>query len=172
MGEGGKHSGVRWGLGQINEYHWKTTNSSFWREYGWKNTQRFFATPAQRKHGDTKCWWSCGETKANHFHIFWGCSLITQYWKQLKEVIEEVLEIKIPTCFEIMYLGIVETLNLKRRDDYKLLRIMLLASRRAITRRWRCDLVPKVEEWFDVMLNNFILLYKFFFSCFLLFLCS
>lgn len=77
-----------------------------------------------------------------------------------------MLEIKIPTCFEIMYLGIVETLNLKRRDDYKLLRIMLLASRKAITRRWRSDLVPKVEEWFDVMLNNFILLYNFFFFLF------
>jgi len=35
--------------GEINKYNWKTTNSSFWREYGWKNTVRYFATPVQKK---------------------------------------------------------------------------------------------------------------------------
>jgi len=46
-----------------------------------------------------------------------SCSHLTQYWTQLKVVIDEVIETEIPVSFEIMYLGRTET----RKDDYKLL---------------------------------------------------
>ncbi|KAJ0000415.1 hypothetical protein NQD34_012257 [Periophthalmus magnuspinnatus] len=138
---------------QISAYQWKTTRSWFWREYGWKTIIRFFLTPAQRKYADTKCWRSCGADKADHFHIFWGCPSIIQYWIDIKNIIDEVLNIKFPLSFEIFYLGKIEILNLRRKEDCEMMRIMILASKKAITRRWRTDLVPRVEEWVDVMLN-------------------
>ena len=114
-------------------------------------------TPAQRKYGETKCWRSCGAIKADHFHIFWGCPLIKQHWIEIKRVIEEVIEIKIPTRFEMMYLRNIDPLNLKRGEDHKMLRILLLAAKKAISRRWRCLLVPKVEEWTDVWLSFYVI---------------
>lgn len=138
---------------EINQYQWRTTNSNFWREYGWKNTIRYFVTPAQRKYADCKCWRSCGAAKADHFHIFWGCPLLTQYWTEINRVITKVLRTQIPINFEIMYLGKLENVNLERNEEYKLLRIMLLASKKAVTRRWRSDHIPRANEWIDIMLN-------------------
>lgn len=139
--------------GEINEYQWKTTNSSAWKEFGWKNTLRFFQTPAQRKYGDTTCWRSCGVDAASHFHIFWGCSLIKPFWADIIKVIDEILKIKIPPVFKTLYLGDIAHLNLKRGEHYKMLRIMLLAVKKAITRRYRSTQVPTVQEWIDIMLN-------------------
>lgn len=144
-------TGEEWG--EINTYQWKTTNSSSWREFGWKNTVRFFLTPVQRKFGDTKCWGSCGADKADHFHVFWGCPLINHYWKEIKKVIDEVLKIEIPLDFKILYLGEINHLNLQRREDYKMLRIMLLACKKAITRKYRSDQVPDMQEWTEIMLG-------------------
>ena len=72
---------------------------------------------------------------------------------EIKNVIDKVLNIKVLLTFETLYLGIIDVLHLRRRDDYKIMRIMILASKKAITRRWRTDLVPKVDEWLDVMLS-------------------
>ena len=131
---------------EINKYQWKTTNSSSWREFGWKNTMRFFLTPAQRKFSDTKCWRSCGADKAGHFHIFWGCPLIKHYWLEMKKTIDEVFKINIPFDFKTMYLGELQKVNLKR-EDLQLLKIMLLACRKAITKRYGDVQVPDVQEW-------------------------
>lgn len=66
----------------------KTTNSRAWREFCWKNRIRFFVTPKlkskqQGSQGQDKCWKQCGQTKADHFHIFWSCPLIQPYWQEL-----------------------------------------------------------------------------------------
>lgn len=66
-------------------------------------------------------------TKADHFHIFWVCSIILRYWTVKGD---EVMNTSIPMSFETMYLVIVDTLSLKRWEDYKMLRILLLAGKK------------------------------------------
>lgn len=82
---------------------WKTTYSLFWREFAWKGVARFFSTPAQIKHQSyrSNCWRKCGVDKANHFHIFWGCTSIKQYWYEKHKCPEIILKIHIPFSFEV-----------------------------------------------------------------------
>lgn len=90
---------------EINEQQWKTTCSLSWREYGWKNITRYFITPAQKKYQDTRCWRLCGANKADHFHVFWGCPLISLYWQELKKRMDKILRVEFPLTFEVLYLG-------------------------------------------------------------------
>lgn len=68
------------------EIQWKTSNSTLRREFCWKTLIRFFITPAQKRHYSNSaiCWRQCGCLKANHFHIFWSCSLLLPYcWQEV-----------------------------------------------------------------------------------------
>ena len=68
------------------EFQWKCTNSHTWREFGWKCLIRLFITPKQKIHfakGNSKCWRLCGHEEANHWHIFWDCPTIEQFWTKI-----------------------------------------------------------------------------------------
>lgn len=132
---------------KVNEGQWKTTCSLSWREYGWKNIVRYFITPTQQKSQDTRRWRLCGENKANHFHIFWGCPCIIPFWQELKKSMETILKVQIPLSFEVLYLG-------KENQEIKyIFRIMVVVAKKAITRKWLKKDPPKIEDWVDVMLD-------------------
>ena len=148
--KGGKEAG--WQLSEeewdkVNEGQWKTTCSLSCREYGWKNIVRYFITPTQQKSQDTRRWRLCGENKANHFHIFWGCPCIIPFWQELKKSMETILKVQIPLSFEVLYLG-------KENQEIKyIFRIMVVVAKKAITRKWLKKDPPKIEDWVDVMLD-------------------
>ena len=140
----------------ISEQQWKTTCSLSWREYSWKNIVRYFITPIQRKSQGTRCWRLCGENKANHFHIFWECPSIIPFWQGLKNCMENILKIELPFTFDILYLG-KRNQGITNPGDKYIFRIMLVAGKKAITRRWMKTDAPKMEDWFDVMHNIYMM---------------
>lgn len=139
----------------INQNIWRTTCSLMWREHGWKNIVRFFRTPAQTKYRDTNCWRQCGETVANHLHVFWGCPILESYWKELKICMDTVLKTNLPFNFETFFFGKIEGANTNL--NMKMLRIMLLAGKKGITRNWLKTEAPKKETWVDVMHDIYVM---------------
>ena len=120
---------------------WKTqfssTNSKTWRDFCWKNLIRFFITPKQKaKQTDSQhgCWRECGEVLADHTHIFWSCPVIQPYWNKVTEIISKVIGCDINTTFTSLYLGIIPD-SINAMDAY-LLKILLAASKKAITKHW------------------------------------
>ena len=141
---------------EINEQQWKTTGSLSWSEYGWQNIVRYFITPAQQKYQDTRCWRLCGEKSANHFHIFWECPSIIPYWNELKKSMTKILKVELPFTFVVLYRGKGNQRITNSGDKY-LFRTMLVAGKKAITRKWLKTEVPKMEDWVEVMHNIFIM---------------
>lgn len=137
---------------EINQHVWKTSSSLMWREYAWKNVVRFFRTPAQTKYRETICWRNCGEKVAHHVHVFWSCPTLHNYWRDLKECIDKVLGCDLPFTFELFYLGKYNVQNVGK-VNIRMLRIMLLAGKKGITKMWMKADVPKVKNWIDVMYN-------------------
>jgi len=86
------------------EVLWESTCSNMWREFNWKNQIRYFITPLQKRYRDTgvECWRSCKQNTANHFHVFWGCSVLVEYWKEIHKHLEEVFGILIPFRFDTL----------------------------------------------------------------------
>ena len=65
---------------------------------------------------------------------------------------DKVLKVNLPLTFEVLYLGILGIVLTRFGDKY-IYRIMLIASKKAITRKWLKNEVPKIEDWVEVMHN-------------------
>lgn len=122
------------------------------REFGWKSIVRFFRVPAQRisPGASTSCWRSCGENKATHFHVFWDCPVILKYWKDTKQTIENIMKVVIPLKFDTLCLGLTPD-TVKGAENKYMYNILLLASKKAITRNWLTKNPPTVEDWIKVV---------------------
>ena len=129
---------------------WETTCSNTWREYNWKNHIRYFITPLQKRYrgAGVGCWRSCGQSVANHFHVFWECSVLNSYWREIHKHLEDVFDIDIPFQFDT--LGNLP-FDLLDNNDKKLILILLVASKKAITRKWMQPQQPTVDEWIGII---------------------
>ena len=124
----------------ICETQCTASSSRVWREFCWKNTIRYFITPKIRgKVAAEKqpCWRLCGNIDADHEHIFWkwNCPKIDKYWDEVWSVIKEILKYEIPKTSVVLYLGNLTQEN-THGDDMYLVKVLLAASKKAITRLW------------------------------------
>ena len=91
-------------------FHWECTSSHKWREYNWKNLNlRYFITHSQKSHYDgisPICWRKCGNQNANHFHAFWDCPVIKDYWKGIHNAVQDIFKDVLPLEIKTMYFGI------------------------------------------------------------------
>lgn len=132
--------------------HQTTTQSYRWREFAWKNQIRFFITPqitSKQTSEQHQCWRKCGEIASHHTHIFWSCKKLEPFWRQVHLVICETLGYSIPFTCVVLYLGHLEG-NVSKDDQY-LTKILLIASKKTITKNWMKPDVPKTEQWFTII---------------------
>lgn len=95
------------------------------------------------------CWRGCGNSLADHFHIFWDCVIIRPYSLGVLTEIKSIIGLKINHDFSTIYLGNIST-KLNSRDKY-LLQILLAASKKAITRKWMIKEPPTKLEWIGIV---------------------
>lgn len=91
-------------------YQWKCSSSQSWREFGWKCLIRYFITPHQNSHYEGNppaCWRNCGNTNANHYHIFWDCHVIKTYWTGIHADIQETFGRNLPLESKTLFFGLM-----------------------------------------------------------------
>lgn len=136
----------------ILETQQSSTNSRSWREFCWKNVIRFFITPKlkSKQTGSLHpCWRECGLLRADHSHIFWTCPAIETYWGEIRSNIGKIMGFDIEQTLISLYLGEIPD-NLHNREKY-LLKVLLAASKKAITRKWLQKDPPTVTQWIDIV---------------------
>ena len=143
---------------RLCKLQWKSTCSTMWREFSWKNRIRFFITPLQKRHqgNGVGCWRLCGLNEANHLHVFWECPLLVPYWREIHKNLEAIFGVNIPFKCDTLYLGNIP-FEMWNSDDRKLMLILLVASKKAITRKWLKPKPPKVDEWIDIIHDIYIM---------------
>lgn len=119
---------------------------------------RFFITP-KRKYSQNgnldsaRCWRRCNNFMADYYHIFWNCPAIQSYWLMVVTEIESILGFEIDHSFGTIYLGNIQT-DFNAQDKY-LLKILLVASKKAITKKWLEEIPPTKDEWITIVDNMF-----------------
>lgn len=115
-----------------------STSSRIWREFNWKNTVRFFITPKIKKGAvsiQQPCWRACGHMDADHTHIFWSCQKLKGYWDKIWRGLQKIIGYEIPKTCKILYLGNLTQDTIQKEDEY-LVKVLLSASKKTITRMW------------------------------------
>lgn len=142
----------------ICDIHASSTSSRTWREFCWKCIVRFFITPkikAKQLGRPQQCWRQCGSAEADHSHIFWHCPCIKNYWVEVHSTIKDILGFDIPQDASFLYLG-----NLPQEflgEDRYLTKILLAASKKAVTRLWCRQDPPTKAKWLDIVKEIYIM---------------
>lgn len=63
---------------------------------------------------------------------------------------------KITFCFSLLYLVDLEELEWRNKDKY-LLRILLVACKKLVTKKWLKRVTPSVGEWIDTVYRIFVM---------------
>lgn len=126
----------------------KLTNSSNWREFGWKLKIRYFRTPqitSKWNNTSRQCWRGCGMI-GDHTHIFWDCPIISNYWQNVQKEINTCFQIGIPLEPLYFILGVLPD-DLAENDETDLLRTLLLIANKVITSLWLQPHPPTIAQW-------------------------
>lgn len=92
----------------------------------------------------------CGSNRANHTHIFWECPKVQTYWQEIHKCLENIFHNSIDFSFSSLYFGLTNS-KLKNKTDKYLMNILLIASKKAITRKWLQPEKPEINEWFEIV---------------------
>ena len=142
---------------QITEEEWfnicktqcTSTSSRIWREFNWKNMVRFFITPKIKGEAvfiQQPCWRACGHMDADHTHIFWSCQKLKGYWDKIWRGLQKIIGYGIPKTCKILYLGNLTQDTIQKEDEY-LVKVLLSASKKTITRMWYKVDSRTEEQW-------------------------
>lgn len=134
------------------EIQHSSTSSQQLRVFNWKNLVRFFITPkisSKASSTPQQCWRKCGCLEAHHTHIFWGCEKLKPFWNDVHLTLTKVLGYEIPFTCIVLYLGHISLVTLQ--EDRYLVKILLTAARKTITRSWYKPDSPKQQQWLDVI---------------------
>lgn len=115
---------------------------------------RFFVTSKLRfkqlrLQGQDKCWRQCGQTMADHYHIFWACPLIQPYWKEIAGEIQIILSLQVEFSFFTLYLSKIPV-GFKAKDN-SLYKVLLAANKKAITWKWLHTNLPSRSDWIAIV---------------------
>lgn len=139
--------------------HHSSTNSRIWREFAWKNLIRFFITPkmkSRQMHSRQKCWRGCGSFNVDHSHIFWNCQKIIVFWEMICRELQQILGYRVPKTCLVLYLCKFSEEIVITCDRY-LIKILLVAGKKAITRNWGKETPPTKDQWITIVEEIFLM---------------
>ena len=96
------------------------------------------------------CWRLCGQEGANHTHIFWKCQKLEEYWEDVFKELKERNGYEMPKTGLVLYRGNLVQENVEGRDPY-LIKALLAASKKTITRAWYKADPPTKKQWLGVV---------------------
>ena len=134
------------------KWHQTTTQSQKWREFTWKNQICYFITPlitSRQLSTQQICWRQCGEITPNHTHVFWSCRKVEPFWREVHADICWILGYGIPFSCRALYLGELEEWVTK--EDQCLVKIILAASKKTITKNWLKIDRPSTKQWLSIV---------------------
>ena len=92
----------------------------------------------------------------DHTHIFWKCPKIENFWKTIHEQIQRILGYDFLMDCKTLYLGSLVEGGISDEDRY-LVKILLAAAWKAITRKWGQAGPPNQSQWEGLVEDIYIM---------------
>lgn len=114
-----------------------------------KILHRIYYTPAKLSsiysQFSEECW-RCSHSPATFGHVFWYCSVVQDFWKEVLHCITEVTSLTLTMMVRICLLGLVEGLA-STRAQCTLLSLLLFYTRKALILYWKKPVMPSLAYW-------------------------
>lgn len=138
------------------EFQWKITSSHSWRCFGWKSLCRYFITPAQSSHymGTSSCWRNCGVQGVSHFHLFWSCPLLKNFWTTIQAELCSIFKMQMTVNWDKLLFGFLYTVD-TNKETKSIFGMLSLAARKAITKKWLIPNPPTLDDWHHIVYAMF-----------------
>ena len=101
------------------------------------------------------CWREC-ELEAGHAHIYRECNKIVRFWGMVQNVMQKILGYNIPMNCETLYMCNLNEGHILIGDRY-LVKILLIASKKAITTNWCKVDPPNQDQWMAIVDQIYIM---------------
>lgn len=89
----------------------------------------------------------CEREKGTLFHCIWQCIQIQKFWQEIKQCIQNILQIQIPLVPHLFILGLYpHNLKLKKYQQI-FLDLSVLMAKRVIALSWKSTSSPSVKRW-------------------------
>ena len=92
----------------------------------------------------------------DHTHVFWKCSKIGIFWEMIKEQMQKILGYEVKLDCKMVYLGTMVDENAYEDDRY-LVKILLAAAKKAITRKWGQVEIPNLGQWKELVEDIYLM---------------
>lgn len=96
----------------------------------------------------------CRDQKATLYHCIWECKGIQNFWKCMKEIIENILEVSIPMSPLIFLFHLYpKEIKLKKMEQM-FLNICILQAKRLISLNWKSICALTIGCWLKEIVTN------------------
>lgn len=96
----------------------------------------------------------CSKFKGDLYHCIWECEHIFTFWKGVKDMIKEILNISLTLSAKSFVLHLYPLELSLRRREYIFIDMCLLQAKRLIALFWKNTKAPSVEDWLKEMAMN------------------
>ncbi len=99
----------------------------------------------------------CSDFKGTLYHCIWECEEVRHFWKDVKGMIEKILDVNIPLSPLIFLFHLYpEEIKLKK-TEYIFINICILQAKRLISLNWKSIYAPNIGRWLKEMVTNMLM---------------
>ncbi len=80
-------------------------------------------------------------------HMFWSCSELETYWRNIIQTIDKIVNIRLPSDPRFMLLGDESILQFDQRKNFRLVKMALIAANKCIAIQWKSEEPPIHILW-------------------------
>ncbi len=113
-------------------------------------THRVYYTP-ERLHkisiSYSECCTRCKTEVGTLLHMFWSCSELETYWRNIIQTIDKLFNVRLPFDPRFMLLGDESILQLHQRKNSHLVKMALIAAKKCVYIQWKSEFPPSRILW-------------------------
>ena len=87
----------------------------------------------------------------NHHHIFWDCSVIKDYWREIHKALQDIFKCELPFASKTIYFGYIP--QDWSKGDKLLMNALLVAGKKTLTRKWLSQESPTLNAWMEITMD-------------------
>lgn len=80
-------------------------------------------------------------------HMFWTCSELETYWRNIIQTIDKIVNVKLSFDPRFVILGDESVLHLDQRKNLRFVKMALIAAKKCIAIQWKSEKPPSHTIW-------------------------